>query len=352
MEGPVALSGAFPVGDTLHDSCSLCCGGVELLSIGPSADMMQEPIPAGEVLDDYPGMPGDNHPEDDIDDEEDLNSQEDDQPPGTGPYATLHNEGPQISAGSGGHPESCMPCTFYCFTRRGCNRGLECRFCHLSHQSKLQQRREAWKKQQREKRKSIRERVAAEGQPRRTPSGTGKGGLPIQPVMAGLNADVRGAHDHKQLASGIYKGQVDRQRAELQSRSTGEPLGPAAPSSGFGYVPSKLILTVGQDTSIRPQILAAASHFRLLAPLPHGLLLDPVRGLITGAPTAAAPACTVVVEAELKRGGFARATIDLEVIDFTRGGFVIGHMSEVEPGRFMLLLYVPEEGEDGTKRLH
>merc|ERR1740121_1881684 len=105
---------------------------------------------------------------------------QDDQPPGSGPYLTLNVEGPQVSAGSVGHPETCMPCTFYCFTRRGCNRGAECRFCHLTHQSKLQQRREVWKKQQREKRKSIRERVAAEVETRRhhpsSPGGGNSGG--------------------------------------------------------------------------------------------------------------------------------------------------------------------------------
>ncbi|CAE8602246.1 unnamed protein product, partial [Polarella glacialis] len=34
------------------------------------------------------------------------------------------------------------------------------------------------------------------------------------------------------------------------------------------------------------------------------------------------------------------------VVDFTRGGFVIGHMSEVEPGRFMLVIYVPEDSDE------
>ena len=42
-------------------------------------------------------------------------------------YATLAREGPKESSGSVGHPDGCTPCTFYCFTRRGCNRAAECK---------------------------------------------------------------------------------------------------------------------------------------------------------------------------------------------------------------------------------
>ncbi|CAJ1421887.1 unnamed protein product [Effrenium voratum] len=82
-------------------------------------------------------------------------SEEEGEGPAAG-YSTLAVEGAKESAGSVGHPDGCTPCTFYCFTRRGCNRGAGCKFCHMTHQSKLQQRREAWKKQQREKRKLMR----------------------------------------------------------------------------------------------------------------------------------------------------------------------------------------------------
>jgi len=57
------------------------------------------------------------------------------------------------------------------------------------------------------------------------------------------------------------------------------------------------------------------------------------------------------VEADLVDGYAVRAAIDLEVVDFTRGGFVVGHVNELEPGKFMLLLYVPEDSsEKGADR--
>ncbi|CAL1146888.1 unnamed protein product [Cladocopium goreaui] len=43
----------------------------------------------------------------------------------------------------------------------------------------------------------------------------------------------------------------------------------------------------------------------------------------------------------------AQAGLEIEVVDFSPGGFVMGHISEVAPGRFMLVVYKPEE--DGAK---
>mmetsp|Transcript_6422 Transcript_6422/g.18821 ORF Transcript_6422/g.18821 Transcript_6422/m.18821 type:complete len:492 (+) Transcript_6422:184-1659(+) len=68
------------------------------------------------------------------------------------PLPTLRKDGPVINSGSTGHPESCKPCAFYCFSLRGCRNGVECAYCHLFHESKLRQRREEWKKSQCEKR--------------------------------------------------------------------------------------------------------------------------------------------------------------------------------------------------------
>lgn len=267
-------------------------------------------------------------------DAEDYSGEDDKQ--GSGPYATLHLEGPQTSTGSIGHPEQCMPCTFYCFTRRGCNRGLECRFCHLTHQSKLQQRREAWKKQQREKRKSIRERVAAESSVRRPSKGQLESITAVQTISTG-------AAVAKTLFS--LSGSAERQMC----------LAPVKDVMGmvpfvFAYSPSRAILTIGQDAEFRPQIAAAALRFRLTAPLPQGLVLDPVSGVVSGSPATAAPQCAVVIEAELLGGRTVRAALELEVVDFTRGGFVIGHISEFEPGKFMLLLYVPDEQDGGSEK--
>jgi len=71
-------------------------------------------------------------------------------------FETLSAVGPQESVGGVGHPLSCTPCTFFCFTKKGCNRGQHCGYCHSSHFSRLQQRREDWKQMQRAKRRMAR----------------------------------------------------------------------------------------------------------------------------------------------------------------------------------------------------
>lgn len=330
-----------------------------------------------EMLEDLSGEDFDN-----------MEEQDQSQPPGSGPYATLHTDGPQVSAGSTGHPENCMPCTFYCFTRRGCNRGLECRFCHLTHQSKLQQRREAWKKQQREKRKSIRERVAAEALARRHPSSIGgKGGPELNGRdreaaagkalsdgsngggfgggrgdaagalgMAGAaNMGAKTAVAAYGLPSGNGGGDVgqvmerrhggngkSRALAVKDTGSAGEAQ--MAVTTAFTYNPPRAIFTIGQEAEMLPQLVAVPVQFRLVAPLPQGLHLDPATGVIRGAPVTAMAQKATIVEVDLLGGRTVRAAVEIEVVDFTRGGFVIGHMSEFEPGKFMLLLYVPEEG--------
>lgn len=66
---------------------------------------------------------------------------------------SLRKDGPDGSnVGSKGHPESCKPCAFYCFSLRGCNAAQECTYCHLFHESRMRRRRAEWKrvKQQRQ----------------------------------------------------------------------------------------------------------------------------------------------------------------------------------------------------------
>lgn len=48
----------------------------------------------------------------------------------------LQTHGERHSRGSELHPESCRPCSFFCFRRSGCKAGLACSYCHMSHKSK------------------------------------------------------------------------------------------------------------------------------------------------------------------------------------------------------------------------
>lgn len=280
-----------------------------------------------------------------------------DQPADTGHYATLHGEGPQTSAGSTNHPDQCMPCTFYCFTRRGCNRGADCRFCHLTHQSKLQQRREAWKKQQREKRKSIRERVAQEAVARRggakanvnakdggptrgATAGGGQGGTPGGIPMVSKDSYSWPSQRPRDASSIGNADKNDRQRGMQDVAEAGFN------GAQFAYNVNQATLTIGQYVELWPQLADMQAQFRLAAPLPQGMVLDQSSGIIHGSPAQSTPRMTAVVEAVTANGYAMRSTVDVEVVDFTRGGFVIGNMTELEPGKFMLLLYVPEGNED------
>jgi len=279
------------------------------------------------------------------------------QGPGTGQYATLQQDGSQTSAGSEGHPENCMPCTFYCFTRRGCNRGVECRFCHLTHQSKLQQRREAWKNQQREKRKSIRERVAAEAAARRQTNGN----KPMAGLDAGrlvMNDGVEQRNDIAHMMAGRggagnigmtakpFKPYVPPNKGDRKNQGAlvcpAESLG----TTTFSYSPNQATLTIGQQTEFWPQLKVMPARFRSVTPLVQGLMLNPASGVISGTPVVSVGKASLLVEADLVDGQTVRAAIDVEVVDFTRGGFVVGHINELEPGKFMLLLYVPKDANE------
>lgn len=65
---------------------------------------------------------------------------------------SLKTAGPMESVGSVGHPNNCKPCAFYCFSLCGCRMDRDCAYCHLFHQSRLKQRREDWKRAQRQRR--------------------------------------------------------------------------------------------------------------------------------------------------------------------------------------------------------
>jgi len=366
-------------------------------------------------------------------------------------FETLINEGPQTSFGSEGHSEGCSPCAFYCFTRHGCNRGSECRFCHLQHRSKLQTRREAWKKQQREKRKVICDRgVGAPGDPppealssgaytaarptgdghnrngKKTSSnasgpasfantrGTGAGAAAVSSKRDGGQAGVhRGvfstsntlqaafsyiAEQDRRLqyhsddtgggAGGTYNGGGEAfgafaghpgggsavgSSALVNSGSGGatagggssaetslrrlQPAGPVAhraePSGTgerFTYNPGHCILALGQQVEFAPNLdsmqggpVGAGCFWLSEAQLPQGLWLDQATGIISGAALVRMVRTCCVIQASWASGRMATATVSVEVIDFADGNFSIGLLEELEPGRFMMLMHVPEE---------
>ena len=65
---------------------------------------------------------------------------DDDKPPKR--WNCLVTAGPMASSGSIGHPTTCKPCAFYCFSFIGCRADRDCTYCHLAHISKAKQERE------------------------------------------------------------------------------------------------------------------------------------------------------------------------------------------------------------------
>merc|ERR1719355_135026 len=59
---------------------------------------------------------------------------------------TLHDQPLLVSGDSGKsigsvlHPDHCTPCSFFCYSLMGCNRGRECEYCHEDHPKKARRR--------------------------------------------------------------------------------------------------------------------------------------------------------------------------------------------------------------------
>jgi len=112
------------------------------------------------------------------------------------------------------------------------------------------------------------------------------------------------------------------------------------------YSPEEMTLVVRQEVVCRPPILPSkVAHYSLLSALPSGLELDPVTGVIQGLPAAAFDRQSFFVEATSSQGGSTVVSVTLEVIDFTQGGYTVGHISEHVPGVYMVIVHVPEESE-------
>jgi len=286
-----------------------------------------------------------------------------DEEEGDAVYYTLRQNGPQVSRGATGHPEECTPCTFYCFAKRGCKRGLECNFCHLWHQSKLQLRREAWKQQQRLKRKALaRSSVQVESvatrrsvpASQRDASMQGFGAKPIALYgLLGGNLGVQQDESHaaSPASAPTSIAPVMAGGSQAQSRPSralpNEPSPPPHPANlVFTYSPPCASFAVGQRSEMRPKLVAEAVRFQALQPLPHGFVLDPSSGTLIAVCLEPIPPTQIIIQAELPGGISAQATVEVEVIDFSHGGYVMGHLEELEPGKFMALLYVPK-GKEG-----
>mmetsp|Transcript_671 Transcript_671/g.1465 ORF Transcript_671/g.1465 Transcript_671/m.1465 type:complete len:401 (+) Transcript_671:92-1294(+) len=260
---------------------------------------------------------------------------------------SLKTAGPMESLGSSGHPDNCKPCAFYCFSLCGCRMDRDCNFCHLFHQSRLKQRREEWKRNQRMRRHKARPKTSSEAtesatavvqQPGAVP-GTGAVQAPAPvPTWSGAPAPKSyPATSHIEEGALLPTGealesliqqvsmntallrsllpmlsnvsartslmgpQADLLTALVYASSTLPPPMPQQDSFAaalttqgdmefFEYVPNSLEVFVGQMVELWPPVNQMRGCVYAVAPqLPRGVALDERSGLLHGRPQERTP---------------------------------------------------------------
>lgn len=224
---------------------------------------------------------------------------------GTGQAAEV-DDASRRSVGSAGHPDACTPCSFFCYSLIGCNRGEACLFCHMEHPRKIRRRGR--------KRKGVvngskvpDEQAAGQGEEAevaRTPVG-------MEPLI----------HALEMLAplpsvSGLLEAGAKTK---------------ALASSGGGskdrvlkleYSEARVLIAPGQRKDVLPFMSGISfplHHLRFTVEpsLPRALSLDTATGVISGVilepPTLEDSLHTIV--AETSTGLIARATLSFVVVD-------------------------------------
>mmetsp|Transcript_50791 Transcript_50791/g.118693 ORF Transcript_50791/g.118693 Transcript_50791/m.118693 type:complete len:384 (+) Transcript_50791:19-1170(+) len=258
-------------------------------------------------------------------------------------FASLTRNGPQVSLGSKGHPDLCTPCAFYCFSLCGCRSGPDCTYCHMFHESRVQQRRQEWKRKRQERRvkgkaaaqvralnkEELDLEIACDGADDCMEAvdgildGIAMASVPLKTVLAAISADTQdrkqfltqphlppGLHDVEQLAPLVLEAYTPTppclgvNPVKVVPLSTGLSdgsaslfddllLGSVSPTPAtriadnevepcvFSYSPGCLMLCLGQSMELAPQD-AVKGIFAVLPALPKGLFINPMTGLIAG----------------------------------------------------------------------
>ncbi|CAE7031522.1 unnamed protein product [Symbiodinium natans] len=222
---------------------------------------------------------------------------------------SLKRDGAMESVGSAGHPDSCTPCSFYCFSCLGCRLDRACTYCHLFHQSGRRKRREEWKRRQ------VSSWHTCEGKPQE----------PTQDVGEPLPKDFGEATSPDMMAlrprapPGLSKASIQEERIQhVLPSSASCSLLPSALSTlpaaqkatlvlaeatnlcnsllnqasthVFEYRPSSLEVCVGEMVELWPPVSHLRGCFFVAAPsLPSGVQLDGRSGLVYGRPEEPTP---------------------------------------------------------------
>ena len=231
-------------------------------------------------------------------------------------FKSLTRAGAMKSVGSAGHPNSCTPCSFYCFSRLGCRLDRDCTYCHLFHQSSRRKRREGWKfRQLSSKPPGSTEDVgrslpkdSGEAQPPDVlalrpgaPPGLSRActqedtiqqvlpssvpcsllpatlsAVPAEQTATWLLAEVLGAHTSSSFMSPSLP-------MPAQGNNLCKPLLNQTSSHIFEYRPGSLKVCVGQMVEAWPPVSHLRNRLFVAAPhLPRGVKLDGRSGLLYG----------------------------------------------------------------------
>lgn len=190
-------------------------------------------------------------------------------------------DGDQKSVGSAGHPYSCTPCSFFCYSLVGCNRGKACQFCHMDHPKKGRRR-----GRKRRDLQACRESEVEVDEVSKEPSyddmsqdahdvfDISAAKLSTAPTQVGL-LPLLSALECLAPLPALKKGDV----RSVSSSSTA-----SSEAASLEYRETAFVLGVGQWKTLLPFVSGTTEtlRFSVQPPLPMGLELDPRTGVITG----------------------------------------------------------------------
>lgn len=309
-------------------------------------------------------------------------------------FPSLQRDGPISSLGSADHPD-CKPCAFYCYSLRGCRNGNNCTYCHLFHESKLRQRRDEWKREQREKRGRMRRDVKGGSETQSTSDGTnllataphgsdsmvgsdsstGCGGVQA-PASFHVHGDegrlvprVAYASEHQRgipwsantdwkanhpaqvcvnnsvasrvaaIADAITQDFVQR----TPDRAAQHP-DPDPKLEFYSHNPSSAVVGVGQHLEIWPPagVFEKGMVFAVSPDLPQGVMLDQHSGVIHGIPKHPTKGLTSFFVTACKPGVHVKnvktSMVNINVVYVQAPGYTVASLYQPEPGLTVVAL--------------
>lgn len=210
---------------------------------------------------------------------------------------------PSPSLGSALHNNGCVPCNWFCYSQRGCNRGEDCSFCHMDHPRRS--RRRVRKRRDRTERRGSRSSAASEALEvcQSSPSSVGTmAQAPVPPQAKSTPMDLLPLLNALELLAPLPASLIDlADSASAAEFDLADPTCPALlrrklrmeqPADfAFVYHEDDVVVEVGSWKTLIPLVQRPSSgynsnglRFDVFPGLPRGLHLDPSTGVINGVP--------------------------------------------------------------------